>query len=172
MPRQDTQAGQPSRAVQGSRERVSLRITRCRPRTVARQRLHSGRLSFAITHMDSKHTHLWLHSYSGRENGLMVVGDRASIKALGEQLVAAAEAEVPPEGKGDWPVEISHPPVAGPYKDVPDFSLSFHLEGPGSVSEILPLRRRNLPPVVFIAIAASAAIGVITVARWISSYVF
>ena len=125
-----------------------------------------------MTHTDSKQPRLWLHSYSGRENGLMVVGDRASIKALGEQLLVAAGAEATTEDKGNWPVEISHPSVVGPYKDVPDFSLTFHLEGPGAVAEILPLRRRNLPPLVFIVIAVSAAVGAMTAARWIASHVF
>jgi hypothetical protein len=102
----------------------------------------------------------------------MVVGDRASIKALGEQLLVAAGAEATTEDKGNWPVEISHPAVAGPYKDVPDFSLTFHLEGPAAVAEILPLRRRNLPLLVFIAVAVLAAFGAMTFVRWIAIHLF
>ena len=113
---------------------------------------------------------LWLHAYSGRENGLMVVGDRSSLKALGQQLVAAADAEAASPSAQSWPVEIAHPEVAGPYKDVPGFALSFHLTGPSPATAILPLRRRGLPTPLFIAVAVCVAVGLFTIGRWVVAY--
>jgi hypothetical protein len=113
---------------------------------------------------------LWLHAYSGRENGLMVVGNRPSFKALGQQLVAAADAEPAPPSAQGWPIEIAHPEVVGPYKDIPSFSLSFHLAGPSPAAEILPLRRRGLPTPLFIAVAVCAAVGLFTIGRWVAAY--
>ena len=102
----------------------------------------------------------------------MVAGDRASIKALGEQLPVAAGGEAINDGKGKRPIKISHPFTVGPYKDVPDFALTFHLEGQGPLAEILPLRRRDLPPLVCVAVAVLAAVGAISIAPWIASHVF
>jgi hypothetical protein len=117
--------------------------------------------------MNDKPAPLWLHAYSGRENGLMVVGDRRSLKALGQQLVAAADTEPSSSSsKENWPVEVLHPAVAGPYADVPDFALSFHLEGSTPASELLPLRRRNLPAPLLFAATICAVVGVITIVRW------
>ena len=112
---------------------------------------------------------LWLHAYSGRENGLMVVGDRSSLKALGQQLVAVAEAEATSSAEG-WPVEIAHPEVVGPYKDIPGFALSFHLAGPSPAAELLPLGRRGLPTSLFIAAAVCIAVGLFTIGRWVVAY--
>ena len=40
--------------------------------------------------MDTKSWPFWLHAYSGRENGLMVVGDLAALRELGQRLVDAS----------------------------------------------------------------------------------
>ena len=113
---------------------------------------------------------LWLHAYSGRENGLMVVGNRPSLKALGQQLVAAADAEAASLSAQGWPARVAYPEVVGPYKDIPNFSLSFHLEGPSPAAEVLPLRRRGLPTSLFIAVAVCAAVGLFTIGRWVVAY--
>lgn len=113
---------------------------------------------------------LWLHAYSGRENGLMVVGNRPSLKALGQQLVAAADVEASSPSAQGWPVKIAHPEVVGPYKDIPDFSLSFHLEGPSPAAEVFPLQRRGLPTPLFVAVAVCAAVGLFTIGRWVVAY--
>jgi hypothetical protein len=113
---------------------------------------------------------LWLHAYSGRENGLMVVGDRSALKSLGQQLVAAAEVETAAPSAQNWPVEIAHPDVVGPYKDIHGFALSFHLAGPSQAAEVLPLRRRGMPTPLFIAVAVCAAVGLFTIGRWVVAY--
>lgn len=113
---------------------------------------------------------LLLHSYSGRENGLMVVGDRNALRALGQQLVAAADAEDSSPPTQGWPVEVSHPVVVGPYKDVPEFSLSFHLQDSSQTSKVLPLRRCNLPAPIFLAVTACTVVGLVTIFRWAVGY--
>lgn len=120
--------------------------------------------------MSDKPAPLWLHAYSGRENGLMVVGDRSSLKALGQQLVAAADAEAASSSGQSWPIAIAHPEVAGPYKDISGFSLSFHLEGASPAAEVLPLSRRGLPTALFIVVAVCALVGLFTIGRWMVAY--
>ena len=117
--------------------------------------------------MTDKSARFWLHAYAGRENGLMVVGDRPSIRALGEQLVAASDAADSSPSDQVWPVEISKPEVAGPYVDVPGFVLSFHLEGAAPAREVLPLCRRHRRAPLRLAVAGCAVIGSITILRWV-----
>ncbi|MBS0372288.1 MAG: hypothetical protein JSS57_24160 [Proteobacteria bacterium] len=114
---------------------------------------------------------LLLHIYSGRENGLMVVGDRSSLKALGQQLVVAADVDSPAPSAQGWPMEIAHPEVVGPYKDVSGFALSFHLEGALLANDVLPLTRRGLPTPLFLAVAVCATVGLFTIGRWVVAYV-
>ena len=80
--------------------------------------------------MDTESAPLWLHVYSGRENGLMIVGDHATLKRLGQQLQAAAPLNEP-VARG-WPPVVARPQVVGPYKDLRGFGLSFHLKGDSS----------------------------------------
>lgn len=116
--------------------------------------------------MNDSRPPLLLRIYTGRENGLMVVGDRASLKALGQQLVTTAESEAV-SSQQDWPATIASPKVAGPYSDTPDFTLSFHLEGQRPVGELLPLQRRGISPPFLIAVVIFSAVGLFTIARWV-----
>lgn len=67
---------------------------------------------------------LFLRAYSGRENGLMVIGTADELHRLGQQLLAVGQF---PVQEGNWPAEVAHPMVVGPYRDAPDFQLSFHV---------------------------------------------
>jgi hypothetical protein len=124
-------------------------------------------------HMDTKSFSLWLHAYSGRENGLMVIGDRDALEALGRQLQSAvpSEARVAP----GWPLQVASPSVVGPYKDVRDFRLSFHIKGDSPVEELLPLRRRTWWTPLVIAVAVCAVTGTVTIlqalAHWVAARV-
>lgn len=113
---------------------------------------------------------LRLHAYSGREHGLMVVGSRLSLKTLGQQLIAAADAEPASPPSRDWPVEVARPTVVGPYVDIPEFRLSFHLEGESPAADVLPLRRSGPPTVLLIAVAVCAAVGLVTLVGWLLVY--
>jgi hypothetical protein len=64
-----------------------------------------------------------LHRYRGRENGVMVIGTKSELKALGQSLLSFAEA-APELSPQDWPPQI--------VQFVTDSSVnslvSFHLE--------------------------------------------
>ena len=115
--------------------------------------------------MEDSSSPLFLRVYAGRENGLMIVGDRTSLSALAKQLEAAVE--LPSKAPlASWPAVVASPSVLGPYKDIQDFKLSFHLEGSAPLEQVVPLRRSG-PPLLFLAVVAILAIaGVISIARW------
>jgi hypothetical protein len=118
--------------------------------------------------MSESQSPLWLHAYSGRENGLMVVGSAEALKTLGAQLQRAGDHVSKPSK--DWPPEVARPLVAGPYKDVPDFQLTFHLVGDASLFTTTSHIRRNIPVPLFLVIAACAVVGAVTIFRWVVSY--
>ena len=111
--------------------------------------------------MDTESSPLWLHAYSGRENGLMIVGDDAALKALGRQL----QAGVPLDERTapGWPPVVARPEVIGPYKDLRKFKLSFHVKGDSPVESLLPLRRRALRIPIYLLIAVCAITGAVTI---------
>jgi hypothetical protein len=115
--------------------------------------------------MDNPSNPLLLRVYAGRENGLMIVGDRTSLSALAMQLQAAVDS--PPNAPlASWPAVVANPPVLGPYKDIQDFKLSFHLEGSSPLEQVIPLRRRGPPFLFLVVVAILAVTGIISIARW------
>src|SRR5579864_4206680 len=93
---------------------------------------------------------LWLHAYSGREHGLMIIGTPASMKDLAQQLLEACNQESVTEA-APWPPVIAKPKVVGPYKDIRHFGLSFHLRTSEPLEKVAPFTRRTLwPPVFFL----------------------
>lgn len=120
--------------------------------------------------MADKEAPLWLHAYSGKENGLMVVGTPPSLKALGQQLVEASVKQSAAEATS-WPISIAKLEVTGPYSDVAEYSLSFHLQGNSSLSEVIPHGRRGPSTFTFLALGFCAVVGAFTIARWALSYV-
>ena len=101
----------------------------------------------------------------------MVVGSPAALKELGEQLTRVPIPEDRPMPPG-WPPEVAAPEVVGPYKDIPDFSLSFHVHGDKPSVEVLPLTRRAMPTPFFFVVAALTVVGAVTVIRWVLGYAF
>lgn len=98
----------------------------------------------------------------------MVVGTPESLKALGAQLQTAGDfASKASQG---WAPEVAHPLIYGPYKDVPDFQLSFHLAGDAPLSTAAPHTRRNMPAPLLLVVAACAIVGAVTIFRWVVSY--
>lgn len=98
----------------------------------------------------------------------MVVGTPESLKALGAQLQTAGDFVNAPSK--NWPPEVAHPLISGPYKDVPDFQLSFHLVGDAPLSTVAPQTRRNMPAPLLLAVAACTVVGALTILRWVVSY--
>lgn len=111
---------------------------------------------------------LWLHAYSGREHGLMIIGTPASMRDLAQQLLNACNQESNAKAT-PWPAAIATPNVVGPYKDIRHFGLSFHLQGSEPLEKIAPLARRTVWTPVFFLAALFAVVGVVTVWRWLMS---
>jgi hypothetical protein len=120
--------------------------------------------------VDRTDSALWLHAYSGKDNGLMIVGTSDAMRALAQQLLAASDAATA-STSDDWPKEIARPTVIGPYTDVPDYGLSFHLRGSAPLEKVVPHRRRNMWWPIFLAIAALAATGLATIWLWFLGHV-
>jgi hypothetical protein len=120
--------------------------------------------------MEDHRASLWLHAYAGKENGLMVVGTPDTIRELAQKLLVATDAQSTVTS-AVWPQEIACPPTIGPYVDVPDFTLSFHLKGEISLETVTPLRRRNLIWPVFVSVAFLSVIGAITLWQWVVGHV-
>jgi hypothetical protein len=115
--------------------------------------------------MDTQSSLLWLHQYSGRENGLMIVGDRSALEVLGRQRTSAVpldERRAP-----GWPLAVARPSVVGPVKGA-KFALSFHLKGDLPLENVLPLRSRYLKSVLLLIAAICTIIGAITIASTIA----
>jgi hypothetical protein len=110
---------------------------------------------------------LQIRAYSGRENGLMIVGDRAALASLGRQLVEAVPIRTSANLVGGWPPEVAAPTAVGPYRDLHAFRLSFHLTGTAPLDSLLPLRRRTLRAPLWIIIGICAVTGVVTIVRWL-----
>ncbi|MBC7624381.1 MAG: hypothetical protein H7232_13440 [Aeromicrobium sp.] len=113
---------------------------------------------------------LWLHAYSGKEHGMMVVGSPAAMRTLGQQLVAAANDLAPVTER--WPKEIASPSVVGPYRDIGDFQFSFHLRGSSPLGEVAPMGRRTLHPLVFVTVTGCTVVGAVTILRWLLERAF
>jgi hypothetical protein len=110
---------------------------------------------------------LLLRAYSGREDGLMIIGTPDELRRLGQQLIAVDQFSVK---EGNWPAEVAHPMVVSPYVDAPDFQLSFHVAGAVTVPASLPLVRRSPHGAVTLVALVLALIGLVSVARWAVSH--
>jgi hypothetical protein len=118
--------------------------------------------------MNELSSELYLHEYSGKENGLMVIGTSETLKALGLQLIAAGD--VPRKTFIDgWPASVADPTTIGPYRNGSDYQLSFHIAGSTPLSEILPLSRRGPHALFTISVAILSIIGIITISKWLFS---
>jgi len=107
---------------------------------------------------------LWLHAYSGRENGLMVVGSKDALQALGAKLI---EAKAEPSARANnWPATVATPQTVGPYTNVSDFSLSFHLEGSASLEQVVPHVPSRMRGLLNTLVAALAGIGAVAIVKW------
>jgi hypothetical protein len=106
---------------------------------------------------------LWLHAYSGRENGLMIVGTKDALHALGAQLLTATETPA----RESWPPPVATPQTVGPYAKVKNFSLSFHLEGSAPLAQVAPHRPSRARGLLYTAVAALAGVGALAIVKWV-----
>lgn len=111
-----------------------------------------------------------LRVYSGRENGLMVIGTREALLELGAQLSAIHNMERAPGIPASWPLEVAAPLSEGPYLDMPDYRLSFHVKPECGLPVQLQKRRLGWPPFVVPVVLLCAAVGFLCIVRWVSAY--
>ena len=109
-----------------------------------------------------------LRAYTGKETGLMVIGTANDYRALADQLVQAAETADNPAAT--FPPLIHTLSAIGPYTDRTDFELSFHLTGPATLEEAMPLTRASLPTWIFLGVAVLSLLGAVTVVRWVAGF--
>jgi hypothetical protein len=113
----------------------------------------------------SKHS-FQLHAYSGRENGLMIIGDAEALKTLGQELQKAATYQ-PPANSENWPQQVAVLSTSSPYADREDYQVSIHLQT-APLPEVLRKRSRSAPSTaVFLAITFLALVGAISLPLWL-----
>jgi hypothetical protein len=103
---------------------------------------------------------LKLRAYSGRENGLMIIGSAAELNQLGTQLLGASDPHPGPVIP-NWPATVASPAVTGPYSNVKDFQLSFHVSESDELPPSLKITRRGAPPLFILIVSVCALVGVV-----------
>ena len=100
------------------------------------------------------------HEYTGRENGMMVIGTTTQIQKLSELLTSPATFVSP-----EWPSKITSINIGS---ESSPYVLSFHLENNTNI----PLQNVPRSPKLFWVLAIMlplAIIGVITIIGWVKN---
>ena len=110
---------------------------------------------------------LRLHAQLGPSPSLMIIGQREALRHLGQQLLAGSDSE-PIRAVPGWPPRILTIDADSPYRDNPNFHVSFHLELE-PLSEHFQKKKPRYAPhaVVFLAIAFLALLGTLSIPIWI-----
>ena len=124
------------------------------------------RLNTALERMPDDSTTLWLHAYAGPENGLMVIGTPKSLRSLAEDILARVDSGV----VDAQPRRIATAKSVGPYTDIPNYTVSFCLQGTAPLEQVAPWHRRDFHPAVFVLIGVLALVGLFSAARWVWAY--
>lgn len=112
--------------------------------------------------MDANSIHL--HAYSGKENGLMVIGSGDALATLGQQLQAAASFPSKTHSQ-NWPAEVAVLVAESPYVDRPDFRVSFHIQREPLPKELVQRARSSSGAIPFLFVGALALVGAVSLAR-------
>lgn len=104
-----------------------------------------------------------LHAYSGREAGLMIIGDSKALSSLGKRLQRASE--VPDEPLGDYPPLVAVISAESPYSDRPDFEVTFHVQRAPLPNELRRRMRLGASGTVTLVVGALALYGAITAVK-------
>jgi hypothetical protein len=105
-------------------------------------------------------------AYTGRENGLMVVGSAEALQSLAAEIQARAVAPQEPQVER-WPHQVASTELeVGPFRGSQDWRLSFHVEGVTPAEVAVPLQARGPARPLVVAVLALAAIGCFSVVRW------
>ena len=109
---------------------------------------------------------LHLHSYAGRENGLMIIGDKEALRKLGQELIASAMHEES-TSESDWPKQIAVLNSASPYTDRPDYQVSIHLQAGVLPAALLKKARSSTSTAVFLTICVLSFVGAVSLPVWL-----
>ena len=102
-----------------------------------------------------------IHEYSGRENGLMVIGPRSSVRSLIAELAAATDV-ISERADTEWPPQLQSFEVEG--RDGAPYLVSFHLETVSArqpKSRLSPIVRKLATAVLFVL----CLVGATTIVR-------
>ena len=99
-----------------------------------------------------------VHSYSGKERGLMVIGTAADLRQFGQRLVDECRA-VPETEPIEWPRQVAEVPIS----NTTCYSLSFHLETSDGAKPKGSGLEGDLIKTAYLVLAA---IGVISLVAW------
>ena len=101
------------------------------------------------------------HIYSGRENGLMLIGSVESLRKLAKELENAASQHEP--SSDQWPLEVAVLNAESPYIDRADFRVSIHLATRPLPQELLKKVRSGGPSLsVVLPIGLLATFGAVS----------
>ena len=126
-----------------------------------------GRSAQTLGRMNTNPIPLKLLGYSGREQGIMVVGSKEGLLQLAHELQANVEA-ASDSARKEWPPRIAVAEVIlGPYANSRGWSMSFHIEGTVPAEEKLKLRRYGLHPALGVPILCFSLVGVVSIVRWL-----
>ena len=100
-----------------------------------------------------------IHEYSGKENGMMIIGTASDIKNLGHRLIDSCN-ELPEKENVEWPRSLESLEIS----NIPNYSLSFHLE---TINETNPKGNGFKSEITKTIFFTFAFIGFISVIRWL-----
>jgi hypothetical protein len=105
-------------------------------------------------------------AYTGRENGVMVVGSVEALQSLAAVIQAHAVATQEPKVER-WPHHVASSELeVGPFRDSQHWRLSFHVEGATPAEMVVPLQASGPAGPLVVAVLALAAIGCVSIVRW------
>ena len=103
------------------------------------------------------------HEYSGRENGLMVIGSASSLQALAREINDRAQQPLP--GNADWAPLIASADLG---TEAQPFKLSFHLDTQsGTPRTNIPRTAR--PFLLLMLMLPFALVGLGCFLKWVAS---
>ena len=99
-----------------------------------------------------------IHQITGKEKGMMVIGEASEIRSFGSMLVEST-GNLPEKENAEWPPLLAELD----FTNAPGYTLSFHLETTeGAIPKSSGFHSEILKTFIFVF----AIIGIISVVRW------
>ena len=112
------------------------------------------------------HPNLHIHTYTGRENGIMIIGTKDELAQLAVDLQQSLEGALEFKSPG-WPARVLTINGESPFVDQ-EYPISFHVRTdlvPGNLQERPRHARSTL---VFLGIAFFASVGLVSFPIWLA----